>query len=99
MSKRILNLSGYTTDGKKVVNGVFKLVDECGISLTDIFIYFDKNNLQIDWQDFIKFAFKQGMTVKSLFAKIEEAFLDTNKDFKSWKLTAYNWAKMEKANE
>ena len=55
MSKRkLVELVGKTTDGKRVVRGAFRLTDERGISLTDVLLSFDRNNLVPDWPHFIQ---------------------------------------------
>lgn len=69
---------GKTIDGKLVVVGVFKLYDSVlGIPLSDIIDELWKNNIVIDWYEFIVSARTSKMPDKSIKHLMSTAFADS----------------------
>lgn len=76
MAQKILRPSGLTTNNKLVLHGVYKLCASNGISLVDILHHFNKNNLIVDWEEYIENAFDESNDPYSLLTNIEHAVKD-----------------------
>lgn len=75
-SKKKLQQSGVTTEGKAVIGGVFFFFGTLGVPLEDICQVFKEENLVIDWRDFIEGAVKDGPQVDRIISRISEATLE-----------------------
>lgn len=69
----ILQVTGVTTDGTKVVSGVHILVGTHGLPLEDLMHFFAKHNIVVDWEDYVLHARKEGASNRTIRAKIEAA--------------------------
>lgn len=68
--------SGVTTDGNKVVTGVFKLVGTHGTPLEMILDWFKYKGMVIDWVDYIADALKDGHKPETVKSRILAAVGD-----------------------
>jgi hypothetical protein len=69
----LLAVSGVTSDGSRVISGVFKLVESQGIPLDLLLDHFRKNNLIVDWVDFYNTARTFNWNIRTIMARIEES--------------------------
>jgi hypothetical protein len=71
MADELLNVTGKTTDGKKVVGGVYRFYETHGLPLNIIFqILLDQGSVP-DWLDIYDAALAAGMKHKRILAKLE----------------------------
>lgn len=70
-----LVLSGYTEDGKPVVD-FFHIVETYGVSLTTVLDSFYKEGITPDWVGFIRASFDKDWKIESTKIKLETAILD-----------------------
>lgn len=68
-----LKIQGYHKNFK-VISGVFDLCSSKGIPLPTIFDYFQKNDLLIDWYDFIENCLKNNWNPHTIISKIIECY-------------------------
>ena len=71
-----MKLSGYTPDKSIVVSGVFLFVGTHGLPLEVILEDFKRRNWQVDWDDYIQSAMKDGQKYNNARSKILEAVGD-----------------------
>jgi alanyl-tRNA synthetase len=76
--KSKLLISENTNENKRVVSGVFKLIDTNGIPLDIILQDLNKKNIIIDWIDFYLHAKKSGWKLKTIIDKIKYPLIDIN---------------------
>lgn len=76
MAQHILKLNGKTITNHPVYGGCFELVSTHGIPLELIIDYFCKNNLYIDWSDYVIAALHFGQNLNALKTKIYIAIGD-----------------------
>lgn len=65
-----------TVDGKRVIKGGFKLVNEAGIPMEMLLETLKEQNLVLDWEDFCREALNAEWRIKTIISKMEEAILD-----------------------
>jgi alanyl-tRNA synthetase len=73
----LINFVGETSDGKKVISGVFRLFETHGLPLSDILSILKQRDYIIDWFDFYQDALSAGMKHDSVIAKLNEAINDS----------------------
>ena len=56
---------------------MFRYVETYGVPLEFIIDIFDRENLVIDWIDFIEKSHRCGWTIKTTLSKIESSLIDT----------------------
>lgn len=79
MSKDIssmLECVSMTTDGKKVIGGVYSFYETTGLPLDVIFEHLRTKNSVVSWIDFYKDAIKAGMRHTRVLSKLEESICD-----------------------
>ena len=64
-------ISGKTSDGKLVVNGLFKIVGTYGIPLTDALVALQDSDLVVDWIEYYEAALKEGMKSKAILERLK----------------------------
>lgn len=75
--KRInIDLTGRTVDGKTVVKGAFKLVNERGIPFDALLAELDRRDMVLDWADFLTQALATDWTIGSFYQRAEQAIYD-----------------------
>ena len=75
--RRHLRVSGKTTDGKIVVQGIFKISSSLtGLPLDIILQQLDGNNMIVDWVDFYEESIRGGWKEKTSINRIETAVGD-----------------------
>lgn len=73
---------GSTSDGKKVVSGIFRVFDTCGLPLDVVFDLCNQKDLIPSWTHFYDDASKQGWSDKTIFNRLETNISDVyGKDF------------------
>ena len=71
-----LKISGKTEDGKLVVQGVFQITSSIGLPLEIILDTLTKQNMIIDWVDFIKTSLEKGSKLNTILYRVESAIGD-----------------------
>lgn len=71
MDNKILNVVGKTTDGKKVVKGMFEFFDRLGFPTDSFCLECKERNMIPDWLDFYKKALSAGWSMKRIISHIE----------------------------
>ena len=72
-----ISIAGLTTDGKFVVNNVFKFTSTEGVPLTEILIYCQNHNMIIDWLDYYNSAISLGMERSRILSRISADVADS----------------------
>ena len=65
-----LHVTGKTEDGKPLMGGGFRFVDEQGIPLDLLVDRLDQKGLMLDWRDFYRDAMKQGWKPDRTMSKL-----------------------------
>jgi hypothetical protein len=65
-----------TEDGKKVLSGGFKLINEAGIPIEMLLDVLKSHGYVLNWEDFVTEALLADWRIKSIISKLEEATLD-----------------------
>lgn len=73
----MLEVSGKTTDGKFVVQGVYRLHETSGIPLDIILEAIRERGMMPDWEGFIAEAVAAGMSEHRALSKLEPAISDS----------------------
>lgn len=73
---RNIKIVGQTTDGKKVLSGLYKVCSSEGIDLFYILIELKKHNMVLDIIDFINSAVENGQNKYTLLEKIKFSYYD-----------------------
>jgi len=71
-----MKIVGKTEDGKKVVNGVFKMKDTFGLPLEMTLNLLDKQGMTVDWISFWKEGIQAGWKPEAVLLTIETAVGD-----------------------
>ena len=71
------DIVSVTEDGIKVVSGVFRVFDTCGLPLDVIFDQCRENNLMPSWIHFYDDAIKQGWTEKTIVNRLSIGVSDS----------------------
>jgi hypothetical protein len=76
MSQPLLYQSGITTEGKRVVSGLYKLYETIGLPLDIILSVFHQKDWIPDWINFYCAALSAGMRHTRIISKLQEAISD-----------------------
>ena len=68
---------GSTPEGRSVIRGAFKYVNEHGIPLDVLLSVLEKNNSVIDWSDFLEEAVSTGWNLNTIVTRVTEAVSDS----------------------
>lgn len=79
----MLNITGYTEDGKKVVGGLFELFDTKGLPLTVSLALCQSKDMVPSIPAFVDSAIKAGWKNKTILSRMQEAYQDSYGD-KFW---------------
>ena len=75
--KHYYKVIGKTTEGKLVISGTFQMFDTTGMPLSIMFTLINKQNMIPDPIDFYESAINAGWEIKTIFNRLEEAYLDS----------------------
>jgi alanyl-tRNA synthetase len=76
-NKHLLKQVAVTTDGKKVLSGLYKFYETVGLPLDVLLHCFQEKNALPDWVDFYTSALAAGMEHERILSKLEEAVSDS----------------------
>lgn len=63
-------------DNKRVIKGVGKFIDCIGLPLIFVLDEFKKENLVVDWIDFIDYCIEKNWDIKQTITKIDESLTE-----------------------
>jgi hypothetical protein len=69
-------ISGKTTDNKIVIQGLFRLVNQEGVSIPDFLEMCNNQNMIPDWIDFCSDALKNQWNPKTIINRLDLPLLD-----------------------
>ena len=72
----MLECTGMTTDGKRVIGGVYQFYETTGLPLDVIFEHLRIKNSVVNWIYFYKDAIAAGMKHQRILSKLEESICD-----------------------
>jgi len=82
MSNNPITIVGETSDGKKLVDGIWKLFESHGLPLDTIFTICISKNYMPDWISLYIQMVASGMKHRRIISKLEESINDSfGKDF------------------
>jgi len=76
MKKKVKIIGKSPTDGKLIVEGIFKLFDTTGMPLFMVFECCEQNNWLPSWISFYEEAKSSGWQHKTIINRLEEALSD-----------------------
>lgn len=72
----MLEIAGYTTDGKIVVKGIFHFFETTGLPLDIIVDQLSSRDLVPSWHDYVLEAIAAGIPPERVKSRLEEVILD-----------------------
>jgi len=72
----MLEVAGYSEDGKQVIKGIFSFYETVGLPLDFVIQHIKDNDAIPSWYDFVLEARAAGMKDSRIKSKLEEVILD-----------------------